>query len=123
VKLESDLNRKERLSDWTMEAVCASLPNWMKPTTKDEKILKEGLEKPSENQDNMRRISRLAFSYPIGCPPWAGSKPADLINLSKEDSLFHGLSQKCKTSVIKYSIVLCKLLMCVSEVPDVQFKC
>ena len=101
MKLESDLERDERLSDWTMEAVCASLPSWMKPTRKEEKILKEGLEKASENQDNMRPISSLAFWYPIGCPPWAGSKPADLIRLSEEDSLFHVLSQKCKTSVIK----------------------
>ena len=79
MKLESDLKREQRLSDWTMEAVCASLPNWMKPTIKEEKILKEGLEKASENQDNMRRISCRAFWYSIGCPPWAGSKPADLI--------------------------------------------
>jgi hypothetical protein len=99
VKLERDLEKEERLSDWTMEAVCGSLPNWIKPTTKEEKILKEGLEKTSENQDNMRRISCLAFWYSIGCPPWAGSKPADFISYLKEDSLFCGLSQKCKTSV------------------------
>jgi hypothetical protein len=60
----------------------------MKPTTKEEKILKEGLEKDSENQDNTRRISSLAFWNRIGCPPWAGSKPADLIGILKEDSLF-----------------------------------
>ena len=40
MKLESDLKREERLSDWTMEAVCASFPNWMKPMIKEEKILK-----------------------------------------------------------------------------------
>jgi hypothetical protein len=71
----------------------------MKPTIKEEKILKEGLEKDSENQDNTRRISSLAFWNPIGCPPLAGSKPADLIGFLKEDSLFYALSQKCKSSV------------------------
>ena len=35
--------------------------------TKDEKILKEGLEKPSENQDNMNRKSVLAFCNSMGC--------------------------------------------------------
>jgi hypothetical protein len=60
----------------------------MKPTTKEEKILKEGLEKASENQDNSGRISYLAFWHRIGYPPWAGSKPADLIDFSKEDSFF-----------------------------------
>jgi hypothetical protein len=29
-----------------MEEVCPSFPNWMKPITKEEKSLKEGLEKP-----------------------------------------------------------------------------
>lgn len=101
MKLESDLKTEERLSDWTMEAVWGSFPNWMKPTIKEEKILKEGLEKASENQDNMRRISCRAFWSPIGCPPCAGSKPADLIGFFKEDSLFYVLSQKCKTSVNK----------------------
>jgi len=71
----------------------------MKPTTKEEKILKEGLEKASENQDNTRRISSLAFWHRIGCPPLAGSKPADLIGFLKEDSLFYVLGQKCKTLV------------------------
>jgi hypothetical protein len=46
VKLERDRERKERARDWTMEEVCPSFPNWMKPITKEEKSLKEGLEKP-----------------------------------------------------------------------------
>ena len=104
MKLESDLKTEERLSDWTMEAVCAFFPNWMKPMIKEEKILKEGLEKASENQDNMRPISCLAFWYPIGCPPCAGSKPAELVGFFKEDSLFYVLSQKCKTSVNLFTL-------------------
>jgi hypothetical protein len=32
-----------------MEEVCPSLPSWMKPTMKEEKILNEGLEKASRN--------------------------------------------------------------------------
>jgi hypothetical protein len=60
----------------------------MKPTIKEEKILKEGLEKASENQGNTRWMSCRAFWHPIGFPPWAGSRPADLVCLSKEDSLF-----------------------------------
>jgi hypothetical protein len=67
---------------------------------KAEKLLQEGLEKASENQDNTRPISCPAFGYPIGCLPWAGSKLADLVRLSEEDSLFYGFSQKCKTPVI-----------------------
>jgi hypothetical protein len=53
VKLESDRWRKERARDWTMEEVWTSLPSWMKPIINEEKSLKEGLEKASENQDNM----------------------------------------------------------------------
>ncbi|MFX0196606.1 MAG: hypothetical protein ACFFCW_10820 [Candidatus Hodarchaeota archaeon] len=52
MKLDRDLDRNERLRDWTIEEVWASLPNWMKPTTREENMLKEGLEKASENQDN-----------------------------------------------------------------------
>jgi len=49
-----------------------SFPNWMKPMIKQEKILKEGLEKLSEKKDNMFRISYLTFWILIGCSPfWA----------------------------------------------------
>jgi len=41
----------------------------MKPMIKEEKILKEGLKKASENQDNMSPISRRAPWYSIGYPP------------------------------------------------------
>jgi hypothetical protein len=41
----------------------------MKLMTKEENILKEGLEKISEKKDNMNWISSLAFCNPIGCPP------------------------------------------------------
>ncbi len=37
---------------------------------KEEKNLKEGLEKLSEKKDNMSRISCLAFSILIGCSPF-----------------------------------------------------
>jgi hypothetical protein len=44
----------------------------MKLRIKEENILKEGLEKLSENQDNMSRMSCLAFEILIGCSPfWA----------------------------------------------------
>ena len=43
------------------------MPSWINPMTKDEKILKEGLEKVFENQDNMNRRSVLAFRNSIGC--------------------------------------------------------
>jgi hypothetical protein len=39
----------------------------MKLIIKEEKILKEGLEKLSEKKDNMLRISCLAFWILIGC--------------------------------------------------------
>jgi hypothetical protein len=74
-----DIGGNQIVGLFTFEEVWASFPNWMKPTTKEEKILKEGLEKASENQENTRRISSLAFWNRIGCPPCAGSKPADLI--------------------------------------------
>jgi hypothetical protein len=45
----------------------------MKPMMKEEKNLKEGLEKLSEKKDNMFRISCLAFSILIGCSP-SGAK-------------------------------------------------
>jgi hypothetical protein len=60
---------------------------------------REGLEKAFENQDNTRRISSLAFWHRSGWPSSAGSKPADLISVSKEDILFYALSQRCKTLV------------------------
>jgi hypothetical protein len=47
----------------------------MKLMTKEEKILKEGLEKVSEKKDNMDGISSLAFFNSIGCSPfWAKVK-------------------------------------------------
>ena len=49
----------------------------MKLMTKEEKILKEGLEKVSEKKDNMDWISSLAFLNSIGCSPfWAKVKLA-----------------------------------------------
>jgi hypothetical protein len=55
-----------------MEDVWASLPSWIKLMTKQEKILKEGLEKLPEKKDNMFRISCLAFWILTGCSPfWA----------------------------------------------------
>jgi len=42
----------------------------MKPTMKEEKILNEGLEKASRNQDNMNRTSCLALGIRIGCSPF-----------------------------------------------------
>jgi hypothetical protein len=53
-----------------MEEVWNSFPNWMKPMIKQEKILKEGLEKLSEKKDNMIRISCLAFWILMGCSPF-----------------------------------------------------
>jgi hypothetical protein len=44
----------------------------MKLIIKQEKILKEGLEKLSEKKDNMLQISCLAFWILMGCSPfWA----------------------------------------------------
>jgi hypothetical protein len=55
-----------------MEEVWASFPSWMKLIIKEEKILKEGLEKLSEKKDNMLQSSCLAFSILMGCSPfWA----------------------------------------------------
>jgi hypothetical protein len=55
-----------------MEEVWGSFPNWMKLIIKEEKILKEGLEKLSEKKDNMLQSSCLAFWIFIGCSPfWA----------------------------------------------------
>jgi len=72
VKLESDRRKNERARDCTIEDVWASFPNWIKLIIKEEKILKEGLEKLSEKKDNMLRISCLAFSILMGCSPfWA----------------------------------------------------
>jgi hypothetical protein len=49
---------------------------------KQENILNDGLEKASENKDNMNRISCLAFDNPIGCPPClANLKLAGFIGL------------------------------------------
>jgi hypothetical protein len=53
-----------------MEEVWTSFPNWMKLMIKEEKILKEGLEKLPEKKDNMFRISCLAFWILIGCSPF-----------------------------------------------------
>jgi hypothetical protein len=53
-----------------MEEVWTSLPNWMKPMMKQEKILKVGLEKLLEKKDNMVRISCLAFWILMGCSPF-----------------------------------------------------
>jgi hypothetical protein len=65
-----------------MDEVCPSFPNWMKPITKEEKSLKEGLEKASWNQDNMNWISCLAFWNRIGCSPfWANLKLGGFISL------------------------------------------
>ena len=77
-----------------MEELCGSLPNWMKPTTKEEKILKEGLEKTSENQDNMNGISCLAFRNHTGCPPLgANSKLPSLLAYYRTDSPFYILEK------------------------------
>ena len=55
-----------------MEEVWVSLPNWIKPIIKEEKILKEGLEKTSEKKDNIVWISCLEFWIFMGCSPfWA----------------------------------------------------
>ena len=60
-----------------MEEVWASLPDWMKPMIKEEKILNDGLEKVSEKKDNMNWISSFAFLNSIGCSPfWAKVKLA-----------------------------------------------
>ena len=49
----------------------------MKLTIKEEKILKEGVEKVSEKKDNMNWISSLAFLNSMGCSPfWAKVKLA-----------------------------------------------
>jgi hypothetical protein len=50
--------------------VWTSLPNWIKPMTKEENILKEGLEKVSEKQDNSFWISCFAFRLFMGCSPF-----------------------------------------------------
>jgi len=72
VKLESDRCKNERARDWTIEEVWTSFPNWMKLIIKEEKSLKEGLEKLSEKKDNMLQISCLAFWILMGCSPfWA----------------------------------------------------
>jgi hypothetical protein len=42
----------------------------MKLMIKEEKSLKEGLEKASENQDNMNQTSFFAFWILIGCSPF-----------------------------------------------------
>ncbi|OGW73270.1 MAG: hypothetical protein A3J72_01465 [Nitrospirae bacterium RIFCSPHIGHO2_02_FULL_40_19] len=68
VKLERDLDKGAR--DWTMDEVWTSFPSWIKLMMKEEKSLKEGLEKLSLNQDNIFWISCLAFLSPIGCPPF-----------------------------------------------------
>jgi hypothetical protein len=44
----------------------------MKLMTKEEKILKEGLEKVPEKKDNMSWISSLAFCNPIGLSSFFG---------------------------------------------------
>ncbi len=49
---------------------------------KAEKSLQEGLEKASENQDNMNKTSFLAFWNRIGCSPlWANLKRGGFISL------------------------------------------
>jgi hypothetical protein len=54
----------------------------MKSITKEEKSLKEGLEKASWNQDNMNWTSCLAFWNRIGCSPfWANLKLRGFISL------------------------------------------
>jgi hypothetical protein len=82
VKLERDRCRNGKLRDWTIEEVWLSLPNWIKPMMKQEKTLKEGLEKLFENQDNMVCKSAFAFLNRIGCPPFFGQlKVRDFIGL------------------------------------------
>jgi len=44
----------------------------MNPVTKEENNLKEGLEKLSENKDNIDCRSDFAFLNLIGCPPFLG---------------------------------------------------
>jgi hypothetical protein len=60
-----------------MEEVWDSLPNWIKAIIKEEKSLKEGLEKASENQDNMYGTSCLAFWNRIGCSPFRANLKLD----------------------------------------------
>ncbi len=49
---------------------------------KEEKILNEGLEKASRNQDNMNKTSCWAFGIRIGCSPfWANLKLGGFISL------------------------------------------
>jgi hypothetical protein len=57
-----------------MADVWASLPRWINPMTKDEKILNEGLENASEKQDNMLWISCLTCCIFIGCSPFLAKK-------------------------------------------------
>jgi len=49
----------------------------MKLTIKEEKSLKEGLEKAPENQDNMKQTSSFAFWNLIGCSPFRANLKLD----------------------------------------------
>jgi len=68
VKLERDLDKGVR--DCTIDEVWTSFPSWIKLIMKEEKSLKEGLEKSSTNQDNISWVSCLAFLNLMGCPPF-----------------------------------------------------
>ena len=73
----------------------------MKLTIKEEKILKEGVEKVSEKKDNMNWISSLAFLNSMGCSPfWAKVKLALSLAYYRTTAFFIPISKSARLQLI-----------------------
>ncbi|MBI4767535.1 MAG: hypothetical protein HY787_23565 [Deltaproteobacteria bacterium] len=82
------------------------LPQLDKPNNIGTKNLKEGLEKASENQDNMSWISFLAFSIPTGGSPfWLNdNSPASSANYRSTTVFFNLKKVKSLVNLINKGI-------------------
>ena len=76
----------------------------MKLTIKEEKILKEGVEKVSEKKDNMNWISSLAFLNSMGCSPfWAKVKLALSLAYYRITAFLIPISKSARLELLSYS--------------------
>ena len=76
----------------------------MKLTIKEEKILKEGVEKVSEKKDNMNWISSLAFLNSMGCSPfWAKVKLALSLAYYRITAFLITISKSARLELLSYS--------------------
>ena len=78
----------------------------MKLTIKEEKILKEGVEKVSEKKDNMNWISSLAFLNSMGCSPfWAKVKLALSLAYYRITAFLIPISKSARLESLSQSVI------------------